>query len=580
MSARPQLAFDTRTDVGRQRDQNEDACGDAAAAGGQLVIVCDGMGGHEAGEVASRIAVDTIAQIFQNSTEEDPGERLRRGFLVANQRILKHADEQGLERMGTTATAVFVRDGEAWIAHVGDSRVYHLRGGAVLWRTSDHTRVQKMVERGILTAAEAKTHEDANIVTRALGFAKGEEAPEPDVAPRPLREGDTVLLCSDGLHDLVNDDEIAELSSYAPPDEVTATLVELANRRGGHDNITVGVLRWGDAKLARPAGARTTALEFGEDVPAPLQTLDGTRRAPARSDGGAKGAKPSTAKGDGGAKGTATATDVVAREDDRPRRAALLVIAGVALVGLAAAVYLMTRGGGGARGGGGVGASDGGAVRIPDDAAGGSAAAGRDAGAASPTAVIDDGDGGVGQLAPWTDTNRPRPRPGPGSGTGSGSGPATAAGSGSAPGSGSGSGSGSAPGSGSGSAPASGSGSGSGAVNKGGSTTGSGSGKPATRAPATTTKPPASTTAPTTTPPPTTPKPPTTPRPPTTPPPTTPLPTTTPSTTTPSTTTPPPTTTRPPSTPKPPTTPLPTTTPSTTTPPTTTPPATTTGGPS
>src|SRR4051812_42905355 len=139
MTAGAPYTFEAATDVGRKREQNEDACGEIETAGGVLLIVCDGMGGHEAGEVASRIAVDAIGQIFQNSPADDPGERLKAGFLVANQRILVHAERNGTGSMGTTAVAAFVRGGEAWIAHVGDSRCYHLRDGAVLWRTADHT---------------------------------------------------------------------------------------------------------------------------------------------------------------------------------------------------------------------------------------------------------------------------------------------------------------------------------------------------------------------------------------------------------------------------------------------------------
>src|SRR5436190_14527053 len=178
------VTFETLTDVGRGRKQNEDSRGELEAANGQLVIVCDGMGGHSAGDVASRLAVDAISQIFKNSPAEDPGERLKAGFLVANQRILAHQEKEGIDSMGTTAVAAFVRNGKAWIAHVGDSRCYHLRDTAIAWKTADHTRVQKMIDRGILTPEQAKTHEDANVVTRALGFTKGEDAPEPDITTR------------------------------------------------------------------------------------------------------------------------------------------------------------------------------------------------------------------------------------------------------------------------------------------------------------------------------------------------------------------------------------------------------------
>ncbi len=384
MSTRSPYAFHAVTDVGRQREQNEDACGETDAAGGVLLIVCDGMGGHEAGEVASRIAVDAIGQIFTNSPAEDPAERLKSGFLVANQRILVHAEKLGLDSMGTTAVAAFVRDGEAWIGHVGDSRVYHLRGGAVLWRTADHTRVQKMVERGILSAEQAKTHEDANVVTRALGFARGEEQPEPDVASaRALRDGDVLVLCSDGLHDLVPDDEIAAIGSDRAPELAAQALVDLANERGGHDNITVSVLRWGAPAAmalgsldgtARP-GKRKTALDEGSAAPA---------REPAA-------AAPATAP---------RTTD----DDPRPRRALVLVIAGVALVGIAAAVFLMTRGDAGTGGGRA-------APRAGDlDAALGGAAAG-DARAPAPPPANDAGGAALPPLPDWTTDAAERPRP-------------------------------------------------------------------------------------------------------------------------------------------------------------------------
>ena len=436
----PALTFHAVTDVGRGREQNEDACGEVSAAGGELLVVCDGMGGHESGEVASRIAVDAIMQIFQNSPSSDPAERLKNGFLVANQRILAHAEKAGLDGMGTTAVAAFVKDGEAWIAHVGDSRCYHLRGDSVLWRTADHTRVQKMIDRGILTPEQAKTHEDANVVTRALGFARGEEQPEPDIAAgRELRDGDLLLLCSDGLYDLVKDEEIAELGSEDEPAEAAQRLVDLANRRGGHDNITVTIVRYG-AAAKRVGGARKTDL----DEPGPA-------------------AGSSAMKTTDVAKSAAAAREIVAREkakeaaakeapsDPQSKKALGLVIAGVALVGIAAAVFLLTRGG------------DGEPTKNPARDAGAASTnsgsgdpADVDAGAGSAAGSVD---GGTLTAPTWGTPDRPRP-PGGGSakkGGGAGSG---SAGAGSAsPGAGSGSGT-AAPGSGSGSAAGSGGGGG------------------------------------------------------------------------------------------------------------------------
>ena len=446
----PALTFHAVTDVGRGREQNEDSCGEVATAGGELLVVCDGMGGHENGEVASRIAVDAILQIFQNSPSSDPAERLKNGFLVANQRILAHAEKAGLDGMGTTAVAAFVKDGEAWIAHVGDSRCYHLRGESVLWRTLDHTRVQKMIDRGILTPEQAKTHEDANVVTRALGFARGEEQPEPDIAAaRELREGDLLLLCSDGLFDLVKDEEIAELGSEDEPAEAAQRLVDLANRRGGHDNITVSLLRYG-AAAKRVGGSRKTDL----DEPGPA-------------------AGSSAMKTTDVAKSAAAAREIVAREkakeaaakeapvDPQSKKALGLVIAGVALVGIAAAVFLLTRGGDDepaknpSRDAGAASMGSGSADPIDLDAGAGSAAMGSV-------------DGGTLTAPTWDTPDRPRP-PGGGSakkGGGAGSGSAAGGGAGSAAGAGSGSaagaGSGSATGAGSGSATGAGAGAGKG----------------------------------------------------------------------------------------------------------------------
>ncbi|MBL9013033.1 MAG: serine/threonine-protein phosphatase [Myxococcales bacterium] len=501
------LTFHSVTDVGRGREQNEDSCGEVATAGGELLVVCDGMGGHENGEVASRIAVDAILQIFQNSPSSDPAERLKNGFLVANQRILAHAEKAGLDGMGTTAVAAFVKDGEAWIAHVGDSRCYHLRGEAVLWRTLDHTRVQKMIDRGILTPEQAKTHEDANVVTRALGFARGEEQPEPDIsAARELRDGDLLLLCSDGLFDLVKDEEIAELGSEDEPAEAAQRLVDLANRRGGHDNITVSLLRYG-AAAKRSGGPRKTDLDEPGPGPSAMKTTDV-------------------------AKSAAAAREIVARErakeaaaaKDRPadpqsKKALGLVIAGIALVGIAAAVFLLTRGGeeeptkSPARDAGAAAPNTGSGDPTDLDAGAGSAA----------TGTVD---GGALTAPTWDTPDRPKTGGGAGSGkkgSGAGSGSAGAgAGSGSAvapAGAGSGatggSGAGSGTTAGSATTPAStGSGGGGGFASKLGVGGGAGSGAGSAAPPKAPPGPPAVPTTPPTpppTPPPTTTTPPTTP---------------------------------------------------------------------
>lgn len=256
------IRYAAATDVGLRRELNEDAHGELELdePGGKalLLVVADGMGGHEGGEVASATAVEAIAQIARHSPATDPREKLHNGFLVAHQRIVTQADKAGIQGMGTTAVAVYLRGNEAYVAHVGDSRLYLLRDGEVWWRTSDHTKVQRMVDMGILSPAEAKTHPDANVVTRALGhgqLADGSKL-EPEVQEEPLllAPGDILVLCSDGVYDGVSDAEIAQLAAQ-PPEQATAALVALSNERGGTDNITVTVLHYGERAPQSKPGA-------------------------------------------------------------------------------------------------------------------------------------------------------------------------------------------------------------------------------------------------------------------------------------------------------------------------------------
>jgi serine/threonine protein phosphatase PrpC len=263
------------TDVGRVRTSNEDFHGEFALPdGGVLLVVCDGMGGHEAGEVASAIAVETIGRVFTSRPNDDPRDRLFDGFVEANANILAEAVRPGEGGMGTTGVAAFARDDEVYVAHVGDSRLYHLRGGEVAFRTKDHTRVQKMVDEGILSEEEAHSHPDANVLVRALGHqdaSSGEPSdPEPDVRKNPLRlePGDAIMLCSDGLYDLVQDDEVGATLAGKNAEEGAQALVDLANSRGGHDNITVSVLLYGQELGAVPARPPGPPMPSGPSTPA------------------------------------------------------------------------------------------------------------------------------------------------------------------------------------------------------------------------------------------------------------------------------------------------------------------------
>jgi len=225
-----------RTDTGRQRQANEDAL----FARSPLFAVADGMGGAQAGEVASQIATEALE-------ETDPGDQapepyLKRVLEDANERIhgiaQKDASTSG---MGTTLTAVLIRDDEISIAHVGDSRAYLYRDSELKRLTSDHSLVEELRRQGRLTDEQAEEHPQRSIITRALG-------PEPvvdvDTMTYQARAGDVILICSDGLTTMVSESRIAEILADAPTlDAAVAAMIDEANANGGRDNITVVAFR-------------------------------------------------------------------------------------------------------------------------------------------------------------------------------------------------------------------------------------------------------------------------------------------------------------------------------------------------
>lgn len=268
-----------RTDVGRERSVNEDTLlAHSFSDDHWLLIVCDGMGGHEAGDVASQVATQRIFELVAaRRDEERPFAVLYDALVAANEAVLEASRDAGGSNMGTTATVVWVRGGQAWAGWVGDSRVYHIRGARVMERSIDHTRVQMLVDQGYLQPGEAKDHPDAHVLTQALGG--GPEAQRrfrPTVWEEPLtlKSGDVVLLCSDGLYDLVNDSEIPDRIAGHRPDAAAATLVDLALHRGGHDNVSVIVSVYGQPHAARAvAGSRVT---IPDDTKQSDQAVDAT----------------------------------------------------------------------------------------------------------------------------------------------------------------------------------------------------------------------------------------------------------------------------------------------------------------
>ncbi len=226
------------SDVGRQREGNEDSM----LVDPPLFVVADGMGGAQAGEVASGLAVETLADV--PAEPDNVEEALVDAITEANRRIHDRAKEdRDLAGMGTTITATLVHDGKVTIGHVGDSRAYRWREGELAQLTDDHSLVAELERHGKITAAEARVHPQRSMILRALGV--GGEV-EVDTYCFEGDEGDVFLLCSDGLAGLVHDEVIAEVFRTADSLELAAQeLIDLANLSGGPDNITTVLFRLG-----------------------------------------------------------------------------------------------------------------------------------------------------------------------------------------------------------------------------------------------------------------------------------------------------------------------------------------------
>jgi serine/threonine protein phosphatase PrpC len=262
------------TDVGRVRSLNEDsvvyvmpADDDPAAGNGFLALVADGMGGHSAGEVASALAAEIVRRVYFAVAGSVP-DALRTAFEAANRAILEHSlSDPACRGMGTTCTAVAVRDDEAWLAHVGDSRAYLVRQGEILQLSHDQSLHGQMIREGLLTEETAKHSAGGNVILQALG-AKPDIAPEISAEGLPLLDADVLILCSDGLSNLVTNSQIAEIVlSMAPPDACKA-MVKAALNAGGNDNISVGVFRLKqrvEEESAPPASTRSMAAVVLDD---------------------------------------------------------------------------------------------------------------------------------------------------------------------------------------------------------------------------------------------------------------------------------------------------------------------------
>src|SRR2546428_4139590 len=236
------------THVGKQRQHNEDSF--LVAAEAKLYLVADGMGGHAAGEIASRIAIDSISQFILHTKEDDgtwphaydeqfrrSTNRLMTAVRLANTRVLEAMRKDArLRGMGTTVVACLADDKTMSVAHVGDSRAYLIRDGMLSRLTNDHSWVFEQVQAGMLTEAEAEKHPLRNVITRALG---GALSVNPDASEVESRPGDVYLLCSDGLTGMGSEEEILRVvTDSSDIEKACQVLIDTANERGGLDNVT------------------------------------------------------------------------------------------------------------------------------------------------------------------------------------------------------------------------------------------------------------------------------------------------------------------------------------------------------
>jgi protein phosphatase len=237
-----------RTDVGLVRSENQDFGTyttpreeSHSHPGGRLLVVADGMGGHRGGATASRLAGETVKAQYLGSETYDISQALREALARANARIFSEAQANpDLRGMGTTTSALVVKNNQAWFAHVGDSRIYVVRGDDIRQITEDHSLVASMVREGLLTAKEAETHPRRNVLQRSMGVSEDVEI---DVSgPFDVLKDDVFILCSDGLHGLVKEPELKEIAAL-PIDQAATEYVKRALSRGAPDNVTVIVAK-------------------------------------------------------------------------------------------------------------------------------------------------------------------------------------------------------------------------------------------------------------------------------------------------------------------------------------------------
>ena len=250
LNPKPGLEAASLSDVGLQRPNNEDSylywepdSDDEFRRKGRLAVVADGMGGYEGGQEASRLAVEMVRHQYEYDFNGDPQQALISGLESAHASIQRYAVEHPeFHGMGTTCTALSIVGHQLFFAHIGDSRLYLIRGETVTRLTRDHSYVGRLVESGIVRSEDAESHPQRHILTAALGSGRDISPHVPEHAVL-LKDADTLILCTDGLWSLVGDLDLAATVHSHPPAEACSALVQTALARGGPDNITVIILR-------------------------------------------------------------------------------------------------------------------------------------------------------------------------------------------------------------------------------------------------------------------------------------------------------------------------------------------------
>lgn len=230
------------TDPGVERELNEDRYAVIESPSGLTWLVCDGVGGVSGGELAAQLAIDAMKRDLEHQSKRPPEEALKSALLEANRIIVLRRQNQAFAQMGTTVVAAMFSGSQVAIGHAGDSRAYLVRGRAIQQLTVDHTLVQELVDRGQIKAEDALSHPEAHVLTRCVGAEPGIKVDTSTYWIWPSAQTDILVLCSDGLYSLINEEELSDAVASLTPQKACVRLVELAKSRGGFDNITIAIV--------------------------------------------------------------------------------------------------------------------------------------------------------------------------------------------------------------------------------------------------------------------------------------------------------------------------------------------------